>query len=177
MAFLLLIILVVLLIYIFFEMGQKINFHNTSQPHPIFHTIRKLAIAPQSAAVVTTAKPVNFQEQTDQPKVTFDFYTTLPKMTVKVNSLDAEENNQSAANINYYILQLASFRDLKKAKIFETEVQGKGFHTNIIPIMHQASTWYRIQIGPIKRFQKADKLRQQLQNQGIDSILLSFNKL
>lgn len=173
-ALLLLIILVsVLVLIIFYLCG------NISSSAFLRFSDRATPKADQSSsgAVVKTAHPVQYtsDQKNKSPKIKFDFYTVLPNTSVEVSDLASNSSNQQNSDQSaYYILQLASFKDVKKANIFQSELKQKGFETKSLLIVQHGVTWYRIQIGPIKNFDQAVQVKQQLQNQNVNSVLLTF---
>ncbi|MBN1684710.1 MAG: SPOR domain-containing protein [Gammaproteobacteria bacterium] len=176
LSFFILIFLVGILILGILYTRGKIHFR---LPRKISTSIVKVEQY-KSGAVVETATPVKFDknQRAETQKVKFDFYTTLPKMKVEVSNLAANASTtQNQENVKYYILQIASFKDLDKAKLFQNQMKQKGFDTKNLLIVQHGEQWYRIQMGPIKNFDQAKATQQQLHDKNVNSVLLTFKEL
>jgi cell division protein FtsN len=137
----------------------------------------------KTGAIISEAKPVQLKPQT-QPttvdnatspahKIKLDFYQMLPRMKVAV---DTTTNNLNTQHNQYYILQLASFTDQNEALEFQTNMKRLGFNSQIQKIQQTQIVRYRIQIGPFKHKEDAEDMRDNLQRQNIDCILLSISR-
>lgn len=154
----------------------------------IFAIIHHKSASPiKNGAIISEAKPIQLISQNKKPqtqpttvdntttpphKIKLDFYQMLPKMRVIV---DTTTTNISKKN-QYYILQLASFTDQHEALEFQTNMKRLGFNSQAQKIQQAQSVRYRIQMGPFKHKEDAEDMRDNLQKQNIDCILLSINR-
>ena len=119
---------------------------------------------------------------------TFDFYTLLPEMEVVVElpkqsrkaivtsppqqQLKQAETTKSVEKISY-IIQVGSFKNLKDADGFRARLILLGVEAKIQTVtIDNKDTWHRVQVGPITGRDKADALKKQLKQNGIDSLLM-----
>lgn len=105
-------------------------------------------------------------------KIKFDFYQMLPKMKVTIANNNVNSQQQSH---NIYIIQLGSFTNLMQAQAFKQQIQTTGFKPQIRSIPENNIIWYRVQLGPFTSKQKASDMRDELQRQNINCILLSIS--
>jgi len=152
-----------------------------------FEIIHHKQISPiKAGAVISEAKPVQLispnkkpqtqsttvdnDKQTAVPRdIKLDFYQMLPRMKVNVDTT----TTSMPANNRYYILQLASFTDQNEALGFQTNMKRLGFNSKVQKIQQAQIVRYRVQIGPFKHKEDAEDMRDNLQRQNIDCILLS----
>lgn len=153
-----------------------------------FHQIYSIMHNPKTGAVVAEAKPIEFEsdknnqqiqsatiapENAPKPQeIKFDFYQMLPKMQV---TIDNSNNNTAAPNHSQYILQLASFASQNEAADFQKNIKNLGFHSKLQAVQQANLTRYRVQIGPFKKQQDAEDVRDNLQKQDIDCIIIKIN--
>lgn len=154
-----------------------------------FHQIYSKVHNSKNGAIVAEAKPVEFvsdnnnlqtQPATIAAKTTppprnikFDFYQMLPKMRV---TIDKSTITGNTPNHDQYILQLASFANQNEAVNFQTNIRQLGFHSTLQAIQQANLTRYRVQIGPFKKQQDAEDMRDDLQKQNIDCIIIKINQ-
>jgi len=84
--------------------------------------------------------------------------------------------NKIQPDNNQYLVQLASFPNADDAATYQAEMKRKGFETKILITPRGKRTWYRVQIGPFKDRAKAEDLRDKLQKQDVNCILLQMSK-
>lgn len=162
------------------------SFYFSGKTH--FHQIYSIIHNPKTGAIVAEAKPVEFESnKNDQqiqsatiaaenaPKtqeIKFDFYQMLPKMQV---TIDNSSTTNTTPNHGQYILQLASFANQDEATDFQKNIKNLGFHSKLQAVQQANLTRYRVQIGPFKKQQDAEDMRDNLQKQDIDCIIIKIN--
>jgi cell division protein FtsN len=125
---------------------------------------------------------------TDKPrKSQYDFFTVLPEMEVVVPEQElsatkqAEAAAQASAEANdkrvagdsdSYILQVGSFRASADAEQMKARLALQGFSAQTQTVTVNDETWHRVRIGPVAGARKADAIRHQLSQAGIDSLLM-----
>jgi len=125
---------------------------------------------------------------TDKPsKSQYDFFTVLPEMEVVVpeQELSANKKAEAAAQANAqandepvvsdadnYILQVGSFRASADAEQMKARLALQGFAAQTQTVKVNDETWHRVRIGPVAGAQKADAMRNQLSQAGIDSLVM-----
>lgn len=124
----------------------------------------------------------------DKPsKSQYDFFTVLPEMEVIVpeQELSANKKAEAAAQANAqasdqpvtsdadnYILQVGSFRASADAEQMKARLALQGFTAITQTVKVNDETWHRVRIGPVAGAQKADAMRNQLSQAGIDSLVM-----
>lgn len=121
----------------------------------------------------------------DTIEPTFDFYTVLPEMEVVVDRpkqskkktivSSPPEKTASVKPVNKvsYLIQVGSFKQAKDADSFKAKLALLGIESRVQTVtIDNASTWHRVQVGPIIGRDKADRLQKQLKSNGIDSLLM-----
>ncbi|MGD9108294.1 MAG: SPOR domain-containing protein [Gammaproteobacteria bacterium] len=178
---------ILLLIIILFIIGGG-TFYFLGKTH--FHQIYSIIHNPKTGAIVAEAKPVIFttdnnktqtQSATIADKTTppprnikFDFYQMLPKMRVTIDNSTTTTNNIS--DHSQYILQLASFAHQDEAADFQANIKSLGFNSKLQAVQQANLTRYRVQIGPFKKQQDAEDMRDNLQKQDINCIIIKINQ-
>lgn len=118
--------------------------------------------------------------ETEQDKPHYDFFTVLPEMKVVVPEQNPRQNSgqESAqkmaleADTGTYLLQVGSFRQASDAEQLKARLALIGIVARIQTVEVNNATWNRVRIGPVNGARKADELRNQLANNGIDSLVM-----
>lgn len=119
-------------------------------------------------------------------KSQYDFFTVLPEMEVVVPEQElankkAEAEAQAKAepsatpvnnDADSYILQVGSFRSSADAEQMKARLALQGFTALTQTVRVNDETWHRVRIGPVKGARKADEMRIQLTQAGIDSLVM-----
>ena len=115
----------------------------------------------------------------DKPaKSQYDFFTVLPEMEVVVpeQELSANKKAEAASTVtndaDNYILQVGSFRSSGDAEQMKARLALQGFTTQVQSVRVNDETWHRVRIGPVAGARKADEMRKQLSQAGIDSLVM-----
>ncbi len=120
----------------------------------------------------------------EQDKPHYDFFTVLPEMEVVVPGQNSDqkdgqatgqENVQETApdtDTGSYLLQVGSFRQAGDAEQLKARLALIGIVARIQTVTVNEATWNRVRIGPVAGARKADELRNQLAENGIDSLVM-----
>jgi cell division protein FtsN len=132
-----------------------------------------------------TASPENRAQtegghKTDQitppPEPRFTFYKILPEKEVivaesEIRSSKREENLGKPPATGLYMLQAGSFTNPQDAERLKTQLAQIRIKAKLEMIKIENATWYRVKIGPYGTLADADKVRQYLRGNKIDSIV------
>lgn len=109
----------------------------------------------------------------------FDFYSLLPKLEVNVakEAAVAPEKEIATASSpktdNAYRLQLGSFRNFADADRLKAQMAMIGVQVEVETVnLAPNDTWYRVRSNTYPNRESAQAVREQLQAQAIDSLLL-----
>ena len=119
--------------------------------------------------VTIVEKPTSTQPIADESDTRFDFYTLLPENEVIVDRTNVTQAD--AAKYVYY-LQAGSFVKDSDAQQRRAELALLGFEANIEKFTNKGSTWHRVQMGPIANRSKLSSARNQLIQEGMDSMVI-----
>jgi cell division protein FtsN len=120
------------------------------------------------------------------PKPRFDFYETLPEMEVVVPEIEvvipeqaikgkAEAGVKQVEQPGKYALQVGSFRSAEQADRFKVELVLQGFEVTVQTVtINNTDTYHRVRIGPFKDLDALNKVRSQLNKQGIENKLIKI---
>jgi cell division protein FtsN len=119
--------------------------------------------------------------EVEKDKPHYDFFTVLPEMKVDVpeQNLDqkaGQDDPGQAANkeagTDTYLLQVGSFKQVGDAEQLKARLALMGIVARIQTVSVNNATWHRVRIGPVSGARKADELRNQLADNGIDSLVM-----
>ena len=111
----------------------------------------------------------------------YDFFTVLPEMEVVVPERElttqaepppTESQQSSPASSEQFVLQVGSFRSAADADQMKARLALLGSVANIQQVTVNDETWHRVRLGPVRGARQADQLRRQLQDNGIDVLVL-----
>ena len=71
-----------------------------------------------------------------------------------------------------YILQVGSFRENSDAEQMKARLALLGISARVQPVTVNGATWHRVRVGPLNGARQADTMRNQLANNGIDSLVM-----
>jgi len=117
----------------------------------------------------------------DKPgKSQYDFFTVLPEMEVVVPEQELAANKKAEAeattpvsdDADSYILQVGSFRTSADAEQMKARLALQGFAALVQTVKVNDETWHRVRIGPVPGARKADEMRSQLSQAGIESLVM-----
>lgn len=109
----------------------------------------------------------------------YDFFTVLPEMEVVVPERELTVKAQpepgvpeSSATEEAFVLQVGSFRSAADADQMKARLALLGSVANVQTVNVDGQTWHRVRLGPVQGARSADQLRRQLQDNGIDVLVL-----
>jgi len=114
----------------------------------------------------------------DEPaKSRYDFFTVLPEMEVVVPEQELAKKSQPAnpaveTDTGSYILQVGSFRDNSDAEQMKARLALLGVSARVQSVTINGATWHRVRVGPVNGARQADTMRNQLANNGIESLVM-----
>jgi cell division protein FtsN len=127
------------------------------------------------------------EKKSNAVEPTFEFYSLLPEMEVMVDTpksskraivtsptqANDETSKQTTKEKAVYMLQVGSFRKSSDADAHKAKLAFLGIESKVQTVtIDNKDTWHRVQVGPIIGRDKADKLKKQLQQNDIDSLLV-----
>ena len=139
---------------------------------------------PQVDATVTedsvTIDAEEVAPATVEPKKSrYDFFTVLPEMEVVVPEQELSKKSQpkeaatvQQADKDSYLLQVGSFREKSDAEQMKARLALLGITTRIQTVTVNDATWHRVRVGPVSGARKADEIRKQLADNGIESLVM-----
>jgi len=138
--------------------------------------VPKTPTAGGEAPLLKDQKPASAKPDEDHPR--YDFYTVLPEMEVvvpdqelKSPGADTASSGSSGPAAQFY-LQAGSFRNTSDAEELKARLALLGSVANIEEVKVNDVTWHRVRIGPLGSARAADELRRNLQNHGIEVMVL-----
>ena len=120
----------------------------------------------------------------EKPK--FDFYKILPGAEETVSEKELRERlraaksqppGQQEASKDVYFIQAGSFQNPADADNQKARLAILGFESSVEPAnLPDKGTWYRVRLGPYKKVEEINKVRQQLAQNGIDASLVKMKE-
>ena len=120
----------------------------------------------------------------EKPK--FDFYKILPGAEETVSEKELRERlraaksqppGQQEASKDVYFIQAGSFQNPADADNQKARLAILGFDSSVEPAnLPDKGTWYRVRLGPYKKVEEINKVRQQLAQNGIDASLVKMKE-
>lgn len=136
----------------------------------------------------TPAPPSPGEQQQDEDKPRFDFYTILPELEVVIPEHDLfgdkpEKAEQKPARPGQpappadsntrYIIQAGSFRNPEQADRLKAQLALHGIEASIQTVkINDNDTWHRVRVGPISDLTTVNQTRKRLQDNGIATIVV-----
>jgi len=121
---------------------------------------------------------------TDKPK--FDFYRILPGSEVPVTDRELREKmrqaratppGQQEAPKDVYFIQAGSFQNPADADNQKARLAILGFESSVEPAtLPDKGTWYRVRMGPYRKVEEINKVRQLLAQNNIDASLFKVKE-
>lgn len=154
------------------------------QPQKPAETAKKAAPAqtqaetqPLKEQAVPKETPSAAAEKPKPPKPRFQFYTVLPEKEViipeaEVKARKQEEKQGKAPPAgDMYVLQIGSFKTFGEADRLKAQLAMLGVEAKIEVAQIGSATWNRVKVGPFVSIASADKIRHQLRQSNIDSVV------
>jgi len=121
----------------------------------------------------------------------FDFYSILPEMEIPVpepeeqpqqapeTSDEPEATTQAPPSLGEneaWALQLGSFRSEQDADRFRARLSLLGLEPHIQEVTIDGADWYRVRLGPLRRTEELQAVRQRLRENEIDAMVLKLQQ-
>jgi cell division protein FtsN len=120
----------------------------------------------------------------EKPK--FDFYKILPgaeeavsdkELRDRLKAAKSQPPGQQDASKDVYFIQAGSFQNPADADNQKARLAILGFESSVEPAnLPDKGTWYRVRLGPYKKVEDINKVRQQLAQNGIDASLVKIKE-
>ena len=121
----------------------------------------------------------------------FDFYSILPEMEIPVpepeeqpqQTPEAADEGRSGPRAapelgenEAWALQLGSFRSEQDADRFRARLSLLGLEPHIQEVTIDGADWYRVRLGPLRRTEELQAVRQRLRENEIDAMVLKLQQ-
>jgi cell division protein FtsN len=120
----------------------------------------------------------------EKPK--FDFYKILPGQEETVTEKELKARAAAAASSkggqqdpskDVYFIQAGSFQNPAEADNQKARLAILGFESSVEPAaLPDKGTWYRVRMGPYKKVDEINRVRQTLAQNGIDASLVKIKE-
>jgi cell division protein FtsN len=120
----------------------------------------------------------------EKPK--FDFYKILPgteetvsekELRDRLKAAKSQPPGQQDASKDVYFIQAGSFQNPADADNQKARLAILGFESSVEPAnLPDKGTWYRVRLGPYKKVDEINKVRQALAQNGIDASLVKIKE-
>jgi cell division protein FtsN len=116
----------------------------------------------------------------EKPK--FDFYRILPGSEEPVTEKELRERMRTARSQqdpgkDVYFIQAGSFQNPADADNQKARLAILGFESSVEPAnLPDKGTWYRVRLGPYRKVEEINKIRQALAQSGIDANLVKVKE-
>jgi cell division protein FtsN len=135
-----------------------------------------------SGEAATQISPADDEEMApasaEPPKSRYDFFTVLPEMEVVVPEQELAKKSRPPetatvkADAGSYLLQVGSFRNKSDSEQLKARLALLGIAASIQSVTVNGATWHRVRVGPVSGARQADAMRNQLANNGIESLVM-----
>ncbi len=105
----------------------------------------------------------------------FDFYQMLPRAQVLVSPHEHVSHVAPAAPVQQpgtYLLQIGSYRDGAVAERVRSQAARLGITATVQRITVGSDVWHRVRVGPLHDLSELNRLRKQLQDAGLGSLVV-----
>jgi len=113
----------------------------------------------------------------------FDFYKILPGQEETVTDKDlkaraaAAAKGQQDASKDVYFIQAGSFQNPAEADNQKARLAILGFESSVEPAtLPDKGTWYRVRMGPYRKVEEINRVRQMLAQNNIDASLFKLKE-
>ena len=116
----------------------------------------------------------------EKPK--FDFYRILPGSEEPVTDKELRERlraarSQQDAGKDVYFIQAGSFQNPADADNQKARLAILGFESSVEPAnLPDKGTWYRVRLGPYRKVEEINKVRQALAQNSIEANLVKIKE-
>jgi cell division protein FtsN len=133
--------------------------------------------SPATAPAKDSAKPPAAQDSS-APDKRFDFYEILPQYQVVVPEVETPANAGRVSRSGpveepgSYVLQVGSFSGFAEADRLQAKLALLGIESRVQKVTIDDDVFHRVRIGPITDLTELNRVRRQLREAGIESMLL-----
>ena len=146
----------------------------TAKPKAAEKDVKPPVIAGMPQGTVPAGTP-------EKPK--FDFYKILPgqeetvsEKELRARAAAASKGQQDQAK-DVYFIQAGSFQNPAEADNQKARLAILGFESSVEPAaLPDKGTWYRVRMGPYKKVEEINRVRQMLAQNGIDASLVKIKE-
>lgn len=140
------------------------------------------APAPTPVAARPAPAPSEMPAREIEPpaEARFDFYELLPQFEVVVPDVESETRpgapTRAVDEPGSYVLQVGSFTALADADRRQASLALIGIESRIQRVMIDDDEYHRVRIGPITELGELNRVRRQLRDARIESLLMRINE-
>ncbi len=110
------------------------------------------------------------------PEPRYEFYDLLPEMEVVVPVPPPDKKTDKVTPIEKpgtYYLQVGSFKTGEQAETVKAKMALLGLESDVQTVtIDNKQTWHRVRVGPFQELRELNRVRTQLQDQGVEAIVL-----
>ena len=116
----------------------------------------------------------------EKPK--FDFYKILPGQEEPVSEKEFRERSRAArsqqeGSKDVYFIQAGSFQNPAEADNQKARLAILGYESTVEPAnLPDKGTWYRVRLGPYRKVEEINRVRQALAQNGIEASLVKVKE-
>jgi cell division protein FtsN len=150
--------------------GIAVYFFKT--PAPFSERARAPDKAPPVAQNLPDASKAAPLPAEEKPR--FDFYRILPGREEPVTDRQLREAaKHPGASKDVYFVQAGSFQNPADADSVKARLALMGLEATVEPAdLAEKGVWYRVRLGPFKRIEEINRVRQQLAQNGVEASLV-----
>jgi cell division septation protein DedD len=138
-------------------------------------TPRRIAAAGPDEAAGVAALRAAAPDGSTAAEGQYDFYKLLPKFEVVIPEKERGTRLPAAAQIDrpgVYFLQAGSYRDALEAERIRAQLGKLGIDATVQRVSVDADVWHRVRLGPIHDLALLNRLRAQLRQSDLDSLVI-----
>lgn len=136
--------------------------------------VKPLPVKPSKPIKKTPEKKLQAESELIEPQ--FDFYEILEGKEVRIPDYEvktrAREEKVGKAEPTHYILQVGAFREYKQADKLKARLAFMGIESTIEKAQVANVVWNRLKIGPYAKLSTIERVRSQLKEKGITTIVM-----
>jgi cell division protein FtsN len=133
----------------------------------------------RTPATEGTDPPVDASPDPTPAESKYDFYHMLPKFEVVVPEKERGTSVPPTAQIDRpgtYFLQVGSYRDADVADHIHAQLSKLGIDSTVQRVAVDNDVWHRVRIGPVKDVNRLNRLREQLRQSALDSLVIRVDE-
>jgi cell division protein FtsN len=131
--------------------------------------------APGSAPGANTAANTAAPDGSTAAEGRYGFYKLLPKFEVVIPEKERGTRLPAAAQIDrpgVYFLQAGSYHDALEAERIRAQLAKLGIDATVQRVSVDTDVWHRVRVGPIRDLALLNRLRAQLRQDDLDSLVI-----